>query len=50
MITSSSGMNRPSPSATNRDRMAGTFTRANWRPPVVGWRSSTARFSDNPEM
>ena len=40
----------PSPSATNRSSSGGTFTRANRRCPVIGSRTTAARFSDRLEM
>ena len=49
-ITSSSATNRPSSSLTKRGRTLGTLTRANWRIPVTGFLTSTARLIDRPEM
>ena len=49
-MTSSSGTNRWSPTGTNREKIGGTLTRAKCSLPVFGLRTSTARFSDSPEM
>ena len=49
-MTSSSGTNRWLPSATNRLNVGGTLTRAKCSLPVLGLRTSTAMFSERPEM
>ena len=49
-MTSSSGTNRCSPTGTNREKIGGTLTRAKCSLSVFGLRTSTARFSDSPEM
>ena len=49
-IRSSSGTKREPPMPRNRSRLGGTFTRANSSVPVAGLRTTTARFSESPEM
>ena len=50
-ITCSSGTKRsPSGSATKRGSSGGTLTRAKRRSPVIGSRTTAARFSDRFEM
>ena len=49
-MTSSSGTNRWLPTGTNLVKIGGTLTRAKCSLPVFGLRTSTARFSDRPEM
>ena len=49
-MTSSSGTKRELPTARKRSSEGGTLTRANNSEPVCGLPTTTARFSDNPEM
>ena len=49
-ITSSSGTKRSLPTGTKRAKIGGTLTRAKCSLPVFGLRTSTAMFSDSPEM
>src|SRR5918996_2171856 len=49
-MTSSRGTKRSSPTGRNRAKFGGTLTRAKCSVPVRGLRTTTARFSDSPEM
>ena len=49
-MTSSIGTKRWLPTPTKRPNVGGTLTRAKCSVPVLGWRTTTARLSDSPEM